>query len=135
MKLAKLTVLVLFAGAGAAMAEHDADAQASAMGDKGTTTATQSFDTLDSNKDGYLTKTEAEAKLGTGDNYGEADRNADGRLDRAEFSAWEMSSPETHSSTTRSIHDSSSDTMDHSSAPMHESSDEATDPNDTMTVP
>ena len=52
-----------------------------------------SFDMLDSNKAGYLTTTEAEDKLGTGDNYGEADRNSDGRLDRAEFSAWEMSTP------------------------------------------
>ena len=45
------------------------------------------FDRLDSNRDGYLTGTELTSAQALGTNWIAVDRDADGRISRAEFTA------------------------------------------------
>ena len=79
-------VLILSAG----MSESDVMiAQASAVGSGSEAPPTiqdAAFGAADTNKDGYLTKIEAE-DAGV-DNFTSADRNGDGRIDTEEFSAY-----------------------------------------------
>lgn len=47
------------------------------------------FEDLDSNTDGYISQKEAKARKDLSDNWKSADKNADGKLDSAEFIAFE----------------------------------------------
>ena len=89
-------VLILSAG----MSESAVTiAQASAVGsgaEGAPTIPDAAFGAADTNKDGYLTKIEAE-DAGV-DNFTSADRNGDGRIDSEEFSAY-TKSPDSNSDT------------------------------------
>jgi len=100
MKLANALGLVLVLGAIPAIAETNADQHGAtgsgvanteagadpSMSDPATA-PTGGFDELDTNGDGYLSMGEADDIV---DDYEKVDANSDGRLDRAEFSAFEM---------------------------------------------
>jgi sporulation protein YlmC with PRC-barrel domain len=58
------------------------------------TGATVSFQQLDMNHDGYITRSEASRDSTVMSHWRELDRNNDGRIDNAEFSAFEQSSTE-----------------------------------------
>jgi hypothetical protein len=49
--------------------------------------AAASFATLDTNKDGYVSKAEAQKDTSIDAGFAAADKNKDGKLDRAEFAA------------------------------------------------
>ncbi len=51
--------------------------------------ATGGFKALDADADGYISQQEAAASQGLSDAYGSLDQNQDGKLDSAEFSAFE----------------------------------------------
>jgi hypothetical protein len=63
--------------------DQDAGAQRSGQGQQGQRTAQASFDTVDKDKDGKITRTEAEDVDGL--NFSSADTNADASLSRQEF--------------------------------------------------
>jgi sporulation protein YlmC with PRC-barrel domain len=58
------------------------------------TGATASFQQLDANRDGYITRSEASHDSTLMSHWRELDRNNDGRIDNSEFSAFEQSSTE-----------------------------------------
>jgi Ca2+-binding EF-hand superfamily protein len=92
-QVASCAVLLSAGSAMAAQMESDANATSpSTMSrDKG------AFDALDTNKDGYISKSEAQ-QSGIPD-YSAADRNGDGRLDQNEYSASAKNSTNSRSST------------------------------------
>lgn len=47
------------------------------------------FEQLDANSDGYISQKEAKARKDLSENWKIADKNADGKLDSAEFIAYE----------------------------------------------
>jgi Ca2+-binding EF-hand superfamily protein len=55
--------------------------------------AAASFSGLDKDKDGYLSRQEADAQGGLTQRWQSMDRNGDDRIDRAEFSAFEAAGP------------------------------------------
>jgi len=48
-----------------------------------------SFQAMDQDRDGYISHEEARTHTRLQQNWQQADQNGDGRLDEAEFSAWE----------------------------------------------
>src|SRR5262245_27408991 len=124
MKLVQVLGTILLAGAGAAMASDMTTGSTSSSTSPGaqpgtmhqetntTTSSTSSksmdkgsFDALDTNKDGYLTKMEAE-QAGAMPDFTTADKNGDGQLDATEFAAAKqqsMSSSESSTSESRSV--------------------------------
>jgi Ca2+-binding EF-hand superfamily protein len=116
MKLVQIFGMLLLSSAGAVMANDMTPGDTSSSAQSGTTrqetsttTSTTSsksmdknaFDKLDTNKDGYLTKMEAE-QAGTVPNFTTADRNGDGRLDPTEYAAVQKSSMSSESSMSQS---------------------------------
>ena len=53
----------------------------------------QRFRTMDTDGDGYISQTEASGHQGLSNNWQQADRNADGRIDEGEFSMFEEDMP------------------------------------------
>ena len=116
MKLVQVFGMLLLSSAGAVMANDMTPGDTSSGAQSGTTrqetsttTSTTSsktmdksaFDKLDTNKDGYLTKMEAD-QAGTVANFTSADRNGDGRLDPTEFAAVQKSAMSSESSMSQS---------------------------------
>lgn len=116
MKLVQVFGMLLLSSAGAVMANEMSPGDTSSGAQSGTTrqetntttTTTSSksmnkgaFDALDTNKDGYLTKMEAE-QGGTVKNFTSADRNGDGRLDPTEYAAVQKTSMSSDSSMSQS---------------------------------
>lgn len=93
--------IALFVGASAAFA-GDPTSSSTSTTTTTTTTTKPSFTASDMDKDGYVSRNEAQ-KAGVTD-YSMADKNADGRLDADEFA-------NAVASTTRSSQSSSSSTM------------------------
>jgi hypothetical protein len=64
-----------------------------AMQDSDPVSKSVGFGTLDVNRDGYLSKEEADRSESISGAWDRADRNDDGRIDRSEFSAFEVRTP------------------------------------------
>jgi hypothetical protein len=125
MKLVQVFGMLLLSSAGAVMAnDMTPSGSASTGAEPGTTrqetsTITSSttsksmsksaFDALDTNKDGYLTKMEAE-QGGTMNNFTAADHNGDGRLDPDEYAALQQNSSMSSESSMSQSHSVTSNT-------------------------
>ncbi|MGB0128123.1 MAG: hypothetical protein WBP72_10820 [Rhodocyclaceae bacterium] len=78
-----LTAIVLGLATSSALAQIKSSE--AAPGGKGSSTA--KFDALDADKDGYVSRTEAERAKGLPEAFDQADASKDGKLDAAEFEA------------------------------------------------
>jgi Ca2+-binding EF-hand superfamily protein len=61
-----------------------------------TSTVQESFNSLDTNHDGYISPQEAKANTKLSDQWNTADANGDGKIEESEFSAFEAGTAPTY---------------------------------------